>query len=83
MAQSSLSNTVTSLLERIKLQVTVMDNGDTKIRKEMLILARSLYLAIETPMEAILRMEWAEVNFSEEAYVSFYSLVLLMNVISR
>ena len=50
-----ISTTVNKLLEELQ-------NGKTEARKELLIATRSLYLAVENPLEAILRMTWAEVR---------------------
>lgn len=50
-----LSTTVNKLLEDFQ-------TDNTQARKELLIATRSLYLAVETPIEAILRMTWAEVR---------------------
>ncbi len=62
MDQTALLKEVSLLTEKINLNAEALKNGDAKARKEMLLAARSLYLAIETPMEAILRMEMAEVR---------------------
>lgn len=52
---------VRHLLQQIEIRVPNFDPGSSKSRKELQALARSLSLALETPMEAILRMVWAEV----------------------
>ena len=52
---------VRRLLQQIEILGPNFDPGSSNSRKELQALARSLSLALETPMEAILRMIWAEV----------------------
>jgi hypothetical protein len=52
---------VRRLLQQIQTRGAKFDPGNPKLRKELQALARSPSLALETPMEAILRMVWAEV----------------------
>jgi hypothetical protein len=61
---------VTSLIEKATAQAANLKLGNSKMRKELLITTRSLYLALETPMEAVLRIGWAEVSFSPKYFVS-------------
>ena len=53
---------VSELLERVSSKGKNIQDGGDKARKELLATARSLCLALETPIESILRMEWAEVS---------------------
>jgi hypothetical protein len=71
-----LSSTIAPLLEQVKAQNEALQRGDLHARKQMLGLVRSLYLAIETPMEAVLRMTWAEVRSSPLLlyFISFWQL---------
>lgn len=64
-----LPESVTFLIEKATAQAANLKLGNFKMRKELLITTRSLYLALETPMEAVLRIGWAEVSFSPEYVV--------------
>ena len=55
-------DSVTSIAAQVNELITLLPSGNRKVRKDLLGAARSLYLAVETPMEALLRMEWAEVG---------------------
>jgi hypothetical protein len=64
---------VRRLLQQIEIRGPKFDPGSSKSRKELQTLARSLSLALETPMEAILRMVWAEVfRCSTFAFYDFH-----------
>jgi hypothetical protein len=52
---------VRRLLQQVEIRGAKFDPGNPKSRKELQVLTRSLSLALETPMEAMLRMVWAEV----------------------
>lgn len=52
---------VKSLLWDVTRLTAAVEMGDVKARKDLVVKARSLYMAVETPMEALLRMVWAEV----------------------
>lgn len=54
---------VSSLLEDVASNGKSFTEGDTKARKKALVAARELCLALETPVEAIIRICWAEVSF--------------------
>lgn len=53
---------VSDLLKRVENLGKSLNLSAPEKRKEILIVARKLCLALETPIEAILRMEWAEVR---------------------
>jgi len=53
---------LSTLLEEVASKGKSLVDGDPEVRKELLATTRSLFLALETPIEAILRMEWAEVS---------------------
>ncbi|KAH8812941.1 S-adenosyl-L-methionine-dependent methyltransferase [Xylogone sp. PMI_703] len=56
----SLPTSVAALLDQVNSQGTAFAQGNNSMWKDLLKTVRSLYLALETPIEAILRMEWAE-----------------------
>jgi hypothetical protein len=56
------SRDVATLLEQISAKGSGFIYGDSRSRGELLALAKSLCTALETPMEAILRMGWAQVT---------------------
>ena len=56
------SPSVSALLEQAVLQNKSLTEGDARSRKELLATARSLCNALETPMEAVLRMGWGDVR---------------------
>lgn len=60
MSNSGTLDETTSLTAKVDRLVEAMQKGDAGARKELLVASRSLYLAVETPMEALLRMYWAE-----------------------
>ncbi|RDW64582.1 hypothetical protein BP6252_10233 [Coleophoma cylindrospora] len=51
---------VSPLLQQILVKGLSLEIDNPKSRKDLMETARSLFLALETPMEAILRMGWAE-----------------------
>ena len=55
---------VSALLEQALLQNKSLKAGNTRARKDLLATARSLCHALETPIEAVLRMGWGEVRFA-------------------
>ena len=40
----------------------LLQKGDSTVRRDLLVAARSLFLSLETPMDAVQRMTWAEVK---------------------
>ncbi len=58
------SRDVPHLLEEIASNGKSFTQGDGKARKKALVAARELCLALETPVEAIIRMCWAEVSYN-------------------
>jgi hypothetical protein len=62
LVETPASGDVTTFLQQIVAKSAPFDLNNSKSRKELLAITRSLFLALETPMEAILRMEWAEVS---------------------
>lgn len=52
---------VPALLHKVDTLGRKLDSAAPQTRKELLAATRKLYLALETPIEAILRMEWAQV----------------------
>ena len=56
------SPSVSALLEQAVLQNKSLTEGDAGSRKDLLATARSLCNALETPMEAVLRMGWGDVR---------------------
>lgn len=55
---------VPDLLKRVETLGKSLNLDAPEERKAILTAARKLCLALETPIEAILRMEWAEVSRS-------------------
>ena len=53
---------INSLLEEVASKGKALTSGDLSIRKSLLSSVRALCLALETPIESVLRMEWAEVS---------------------
>jgi hypothetical protein len=62
------SSHVATLLQQIATQGPSLDLSNSESRKELLAITRSPYFALKTPMEAILRMEWAEVMIYHPYY---------------
>lgn len=52
---------VATLLQELAAKGSNFVDGNSKLRGELLAIARSLCISLETPMEAILRMGWAQV----------------------
>jgi len=61
-AEFSFSDKIASLVGSISKLGKNIELDDAKTRKALIAAARSLSLALETPMEALLRMYWAEVS---------------------
>lgn len=55
---------VSSLLSDIANNGSKLTSGDSTARKALLTASRELYLKLETPIEKVLRWEWAEVNLA-------------------
>lgn len=53
---------LSSLVQRASELGTDLRASDSKARKYVIVAARSRSLSLETPMEALLRMEWSEVS---------------------
>lgn len=66
-------------LAKVNELTTSLENGDPKARKELLVATRSLFLSLETPMDAVTRMIWAEVSstaipFDPNPAVTFFPI---------
>ena len=70
---SSTPYDIPALLKAIDANSKSLGKDTGKARRQCLAAARELCYALETPMESILRVSWAEVS-SPSAKCAFYSL---------
>ena len=60
---SSPPSDIQAILNDLVVKGKALSQGDSSVRKTMLADARSLMFALETPIEAVLRIAWAYVSF--------------------
>ncbi|KAI9871139.1 MAG: hypothetical protein M1830_003279, partial [Pleopsidium flavum] len=58
--ETTSSRHIPTLLGNIASNGNALSQGDTNARTDLLVAARELCLALETPVEAVLRIAWAE-----------------------
>ena len=82
-SETPKSRDVATLLRQLAAKGSNFVDGNSKSRGELLEIARSLCIALETPMEAILRMGWAQVTsvvlFVAENFAQYLTALLVAN----
>lgn len=82
-SEAPKSRDVPTLLQQLAAKGSNFVDGNSKSRGELLEIARSLCIALETPMEAILRMGWAQVTsialLAIEYFAQYLTALLVAN----
>ena len=71
---------VRALLEDVFSNGLSLAHGEVNARRELLVTVRSLFFELETPVEAILRIAWAEVSSDSSCRYLYEMIALLISL---